>query len=143
MLRARGRYLLFADADGATDAKETTNVLNRLRAIEANGLGMAIGSRAHLDNAEEAAPAAAGAEAAPKKGRTCFRRFLMWGFHTLINIMLGSSSVKDTQCGFKILTREAARRVFPALHVERWAFDVELLYLASHFSIPVTVRSIF
>jgi dolichyl-phosphate beta-glucosyltransferase len=43
---------------------------------------------------------------------------------------LCSTNLKDTQCGFKIFTRGAAARLFPVMHIERYAFDVELIYLA-------------
>ncbi len=33
--------------------------------------------------------------------------------------------------------RRAVARVFPVQHIERWAFDVELLYLAARFGIPM------
>ena len=32
---------------------------------------------------------------------------------------------------------EAARNIFPSQHIERWAFDVELLYLANTLGIPI------
>jgi len=41
----------------------------------------------------------------------------MYGFHVLVYV-LGVKTIKDTQCGFKMFTREAARRLFPAMHVE-------------------------
>lgn len=28
-------------------------------------------------------------------------------------------------------------KLFPQIHIERWAFDVELLYLAERFNIPI------
>lgn len=43
---------------------------------------------------------------------------------------LCQTNLKDTQCGFKIFTRKAAQVMFPVMHIERYAFDVELLYLA-------------
>jgi dolichyl-phosphate beta-glucosyltransferase len=50
--------------------------------------------------------------------------------------------VEDTQCGFKLFTRAAAARIFPVQHIERWAFDVELLFLAAgSTSIPIVVRA--
>jgi dolichyl-phosphate beta-glucosyltransferase len=61
----------------------------------------------------------------------------MWGFHTLIEVMIGTSEIKDTQCGFKLFTRATARRLFPVQHIDRWAFDVELLFLAARFGIPL------
>jgi dolichyl-phosphate beta-glucosyltransferase len=36
----------------------------------------------------------------------------------------------DTQCGFKAFTLDAARAVFPLQTIERFGFDVELLYIA-------------
>ncbi|XP_050481188.1 dolichyl-phosphate beta-glucosyltransferase isoform X2 [Bombus huntii] len=49
----------------------------------------------------------------------------------------GVRGIRDTQCGFKLITRESARVVFQALHVERWAFDVEMLYIARILNIPI------
>lgn len=46
-------------------------------------------------------------------------------------------SIRDTQCGFKLLTRKAARLCFQSLHIKRWAFDVELLYIAERYNIPI------
>ncbi|RYG45516.1 hypothetical protein EON67_10525 [archaeon] len=78
-------------------------------------------------------------DADAKAVRSPFRKFLMWGFHTLINIAMGSSEIKDTQCGFKMFTRAAAARIFPVQHIDRWAFDVEVLFLAQKFGIPMVV----
>ena len=48
MLRGRGQYLLMVDADGATVASELGALEARLRATEQDGHGIAVGSRAHL-----------------------------------------------------------------------------------------------
>jgi dolichyl-phosphate beta-glucosyltransferase len=37
---------------------------------------------------------------------------------------------KDTQCGLKTLTREAADRVFPLLSLDGWGYDLELIHVA-------------
>ncbi|XP_036913570.1 dolichyl-phosphate beta-glucosyltransferase isoform X2 [Sturnira hondurensis] len=68
--------------------------------------------------------------------RSYFRTLLMYGFHFLV-WFLCVRGVRDTQCGFKLLTREAASQTFSSLHVERWAFDVELLYVAQRLGIPI------
>lgn len=81
------------------------------------------GSRAHLEKEETAK-------------RSYFRLFLMHGFHFLV-WLLCVRGIRDTQCGFKLLTRKSARTIFEALHVERWAFDVEMLYIAQTLNIPV------
>lgn len=61
---------------------------------------------------------------------------LMHGFHTLV-WMFAVRSIRDTQCGFKLFTRATARKLFTSLHVQRWAFDVELLYLAERLQLPM------
>ena len=130
MLRARGKYVLMADADGATAATEVVNVMDQLKSIETDGLGIAIGSRAHLGDGSGSVQ------------RSALRRFLMWGFHTFISILVGGGGgIKDTQCGFKMFTRQAAREIFSVLHIERWAFDVEIIFLAARKQIPMVVRT--
>ena len=50
-------------------------------------------------------------------------------FNVLIRL-LGFGDFKDTQCGFKLLRGSVARELFPALSVERFAYDVELVWEA-------------
>lgn len=126
-LRSRGEFILMADADGATKAADLATVLSSLRNVMRSGQGIAVGSRAHLQTDSDSTVK-----------RSALRKFLMWGFHTLMALVLGGSSVKDTQCGFKLFTRATAARIFPCQHIQRWAFDVELLLLASTWGdIPV------
>lgn len=48
-MASRGELILFADADGATRFSDLDILINRLKEIESeDGLGMAIGSRAHM-----------------------------------------------------------------------------------------------
>lgn len=57
-----------------------------------------------------------------------FKQFVgLWGVKT----------VKDTQCGFKLMSRQAARAIIPNLRLNRWIFDVELIYLAEKLAIPI------
>src|SRR5438093_471791 len=37
---------------------------------------------------------------------------------------------KDTQCGFKLFTREAVEVIFPLQTIDGFGFDVEILYIA-------------
>ena len=60
----------------------------------------------------------------------------MYAFHTFLHF-IGIRAIKDTQCGFKLFTRRACALIFPFMHVERWAFDVECLYLAERQKIPM------
>lgn len=61
----------------------------------------------------------------------------MRGFHVLVTLLC-TTKIKDTQCGFKLFTKRAAKTLFSSLHLERWAFDIELIYLAEMLDIPMT-----
>ncbi|XP_057331406.1 dolichyl-phosphate beta-glucosyltransferase [Microplitis mediator] len=135
MQSARGSLLLFADADGATKFSDLDKLEESIKEIlscdykenpekVANAHAVICGSRAHLEEDETA-------------HRSLFRLFLMHAFHFLV-WSLCVRHVRDTQCGFKLLTRESAKVLFNALHVERWAFDVEMLYIAQTLNIPIT-----
>ncbi|XP_073686063.1 dolichyl-phosphate beta-glucosyltransferase [Garra rufa] len=125
MLSSRGRLILMADADGATKFADIEKAEEALESIteKPNNMAISCGSRAHLEEESVAQ-------------RSLFRTFLMYGFHFLVWFFC-VRGIKDTQCGFKLFTREAALKTFSSLHVERWAFDVELLFIAQCFDIPV------
>jgi len=123
MMVARGKYLLMADADAATKIQDLEKLEKELHSVEKNGLGIALGSRRHLQKLAE-------------KKRKWYRNILMWGFHILVDLLC-VKGISDTQCGFKLFTRRTAQILFPNQHVERWAFDVELLYLAQRKSVPL------
>jgi dolichyl-phosphate beta-glucosyltransferase len=48
MIRAGGKRVIFADADGATLVDDVEKLEAQLAAVEKNGLGIAVGSRHHL-----------------------------------------------------------------------------------------------
>uniref|UniRef100_A0A182QSL6 Dolichyl-phosphate beta-glucosyltransferase n=1 Tax=Anopheles farauti TaxID=69004 RepID=A0A182QSL6_9DIPT len=126
MLRSRGEFLLFADADGATKFADYTKLERSMEQLSSKDWkrdALAIGSRAHLE--EES-----------KAQRTIFRTILMHGFHLLV-WTFAVKKIRDTQCGFKLVTRSAARKLFRVMHIERWAFDVELLFIAQSYKMPI------
>ena len=86
------------------------------------------GSRAHLEDKSIAS-------------REWYRTILMRGFHFYVQVMV-THNVRDTQCGFKLFTAKAAKVLFSNLHLFRWAFDIELVYLAELLKIPITEVSI-
>merc|ERR1712129_303173 len=132
MLHARGCVVLFADADGASEITHLDRLENALlKALKQTTLsaccdldGIAIGSRAHLQNKAEAE-------------RTFFRNILMWGFHIVVEYIGNVRGIKDTQCGFKLFTRSSVKKTFTLQRIRRWCFDPELLMLAQLQSIPV------
>ncbi|XP_031229697.1 dolichyl-phosphate beta-glucosyltransferase [Mastomys coucha] len=122
---SRGEKILMADADGATKFPDVEKLEKGLSDLQPwpEQMAIACGSRAHLEKDSIAQ-------------RSYFRTLLMYGFHFLV-WFLCVKGIRDTQCGFKLLTREAAARTFSSLHIERWAFDVELLYIAQYLQIPI------
>lgn len=125
MKTARGRLILFADADNASDFTCLSDLTKAVMPdLEAGRPSIAIGSRAHLVNTQAVIK------------RSKLRNFLMHGFHTLV-YWFGISVIKDTQCGFKLFTRDAAIKVFPFMHTEGWIFDVEALLIAIRKDITV------
>ncbi|KAI3421978.1 hypothetical protein GPALN_012515 [Globodera pallida] len=132
---ARGQFILFADADGATRFADLEKLEKRMNSL-CNGESapssepsdwthpaMVVGSRAHLEQDSISQ-------------RSFLRTVLMVGFHALVWIFT-VRTVRDTQCGFKLLSRAAAAKLFPQLHIEKWAFDVELIYLAEQLKYSV------
>jgi dolichyl-phosphate beta-glucosyltransferase len=114
VLASRGDEVLFSDADLSTPIDE----LPRLRAALAAGADVAIGSRASADVTTVVQP--------------WTRRVQSLVFHTAVR-MLGFAAVstlRDTQCGFKLFRRGVARALFQNLTISGFAFDVELLELA-------------
>ena len=134
VLSARGRFILFADADGATKFSDLEKLelslcrhKNEKKAGQVDN-AIAIGSRAHLEQEAIAS-------------RSIFRTFLMHGFHFLV-WFAAVRTVRDTQCGFKLFPRNLAMKLFSWTHIERWAFDVELLFLAEKVGIEVLEVSV-
>jgi dolichyl-phosphate beta-glucosyltransferase len=65
------------------------------------------------------------------------RRFLAKSLRTVRRIFL-LRRLRDTQCGFKLFTAEAATAVFPLSRVDGFAFDVEVLALADRLGYRIT-----
>ncbi|SCU80944.1 LAME_0B05094g1_1 [Lachancea meyersii CBS 8951] len=125
MLHIRGRFGLFADADGASKFADCEKLLSAIKKYDDSGKrAIAIGSRAHMVNTDAVVK------------RSFIRNFLMYGLHTLVFIF-GIRSIKDTQCGFKLFNRSAIGQVFPYLRTEGWIFDVEILILALRKQIEI------
>jgi dolichyl-phosphate beta-glucosyltransferase len=113
MLRARGERILFTDADLATPIEE----LEKLNAKLDAGFPIAIGSRD-----------VRGSELI--KRESWLRETGGKLFNKLVRL-LTVPGIHDTQCGFKLFTRSAAQTLFSHCVVDHFAFDVEVLYLAT------------
>lgn len=109
VLNANGDYILFCDADLSTSMEEVEKLLRFIKEYD-----VIIASRA-----------VKGSQVKSK----AHRKFLGRVFAFLVNI-LAVPRVKDTQCGFKLFKKRAAREIFSRQKIKGWAFDVETLFLA-------------
>ena len=126
MLEAKGDWLLFSDADLSTPIEELEKLWT---AIEREGAQAAIGSR-DLDRSLIGVR------------QPLFREFGGRFFNLVIRLITGLP-FRDTQCGFKLFEGAAAREIFRRQRVERFGFDVEVLYIAQHLgyrTLEVPVR---
>ena len=113
-----GRRILFSDADMSTPIRELVELQRRID----EGADVAIGSRA--------------AAGAVEQSKSTVRRLFSWGWRRITKTGLGLD-IADTQCGFKLFTREAAEALFNAARVDGFSFDAELLFLAARFGFDV------
>ena len=114
MLASKGSRVLLTDADLSTPLTE----LPRLEEALDQGFGIAIGSRG-MKGSSLVRRQPLVREMAGKAGNLFIRLLCpaLWQY-------------SDTQCGFKLFTGEIARRIFALQLLERFGFDVEVLYLA-------------
>ena len=112
MLEGQGDLIIFADADMATPPGELVKLVAALADAD-----VALGSRIQPDGSDMRA------------SQPRYRRFLGGVFHALASLWV-VGNVKDTQCGFKGFTREAAHDLFARQRVTSIVFDVELIHLA-------------
>jgi dolichyl-phosphate beta-glucosyltransferase len=120
MLNARGKFLLFTDADLSSPIIEA----HKLFAALEGGADVAIGSRWKDVSLQF-------------QRQPLLRRIYSRTFNFFLRVLMGLNFY-DTQCGFKAFTREAAQAIFPLQRVHRWAFDVELIFLARKLGFKVS-----
>lgn len=120
MLRAEGQMRLFCDADLATPVEEYAVVL---AAMQAQPAPIGIGSRP-LKNSNLLVH------------QPWYREQLGRGFNAAVQL-LAVPGIKDTQCGFKIFTAEAADAVFSHCRVDGFAFDSEALFVARRLGFAI------
>jgi hypothetical protein len=108
---ARGDVLVYFDTDLATDMSHLEELVELVRSGEAD---VATGSR-WLPSSDADRPAKRGVPSQVYNG--------------LVRLFL-RSSLRDHQCGFKAVSREAFETLRPAIRDEHWFWDTELLVKA-------------
>jgi dolichyl-phosphate beta-glucosyltransferase len=116
---ASGEIVILCDADLRDSVHEVLSLLVALK----NGADIAIGSR----------------WLAPSKSR-CAQPFHRRVASRIFNLVAGhvlALPFRDTQCGLKALTLDAATHVFPLLNLNGWGYDSELIHVALTHSLHV------
>jgi Glycosyltransferases involved in cell wall biogenesis len=120
MIEARGEYRLFMDADNSVTIDTVEAFFD---AIENEGHDIVIGSIAH--------PQARYVE------HNGYYRRLLGSISKLLIRTVAIPGIRDTQRGFKLFTRAAAEAIFPLQQIERFGFDIEILYIARRHGFSV------
>jgi len=111
--------LAYMDIDLSTDLEAFPKLVS---AVAEQGFDVAAGTRL--------GPAA-------ETTRSLKREILSRGFVLLINLGFGTH-LRDTQCGFKAIRRDCARKLLPLVKDTGWFWDTELLLLAAKSGWRVT-----
>ncbi len=107
---AAGDYIVFTDADLPYPPEKISEAVSMLK----SGADLVLGKRVHVENG----------------GKYPWYRTLMSKvFGLWVKLVLGIRE-KDTQCGFKAFTKEAAKNIFKKVTLSGWGFDVEVIFLA-------------
>lgn len=109
---AEADFYTYMDIDLAVDLKDYKNLIQILKKKEAD---VVIGSRLMAGARVERSPL-----------RELTSRVYNW----LVGLFVGLR-VRDTQCGFKGITKEAARAVLSETRDSQWFWDTEMLALAA------------
>lgn len=119
MLESQGDIRLFMDADHSTHVSEVERVFTAMDV----GADVVIASRQHPESDIDV-------------HQSWLREHMGKGFNLIMRSIVGLP-MKDTQCGFKAFTAEAADRIFGIAKLDGFSFDVEIIYLAHHLGYAI------
>ncbi len=119
VLRSRGDYVLFSDADLSTPIQEVEKLFGSLR----QGYDIAIGSRGLR-------------ESDVQRHQPWYREGMGKIFNRIARSLF-LTGFSDTQCGFKCFRGEVARALFRQQRIDHFSFDVEVLFLAARHNYRV------
>ena len=111
IMHASGDYVLFMDADLSTDISAIKDVVEQAPTCD-----LLIGSR-HAKGS------------VIKKKQPLLRVFIGWCCRVLVNMKF-HTKLKDTQCGFKAMRVDIAKKLAEKQLINNFAFDVEYIYIA-------------
>ena len=110
MLQAKGEYVLFSDAGTCVPYQDVEKGLFLLQ----NGYDVALGSRA-LE----------GSNVLQKQPK--YRQIGSQVFGFIVRFVMGVNPIQDTQCGFKLFKKNAAKSIFIKNQINGFMFDTETI----------------
>jgi dolichyl-phosphate beta-glucosyltransferase len=113
-LEAAADYVLFMDADHSTPIQELDQFFP---AIATPGCGAVAGVRTYQEDESRG------------------RRIIGLLGQLLAHVVVFRKAVVDSQCGFKLFTRQTVQQIFPLARVDGGMLDVELFYLMHKFGV--------
>lgn len=119
-LNSRGNFVLLTDSDLSAPIEEYEYLMQVSRSGDYD---LVIGSRS-LD------------ESRIEIKQPFVRRLMGKIFNYSVKLITGLP-FKDTQCGFKLLARERLKPIIELMRVDRFSYDVELIFLAWKFGLRV------
>ncbi len=118
VLAASANPVLVSDVDLSTPLSEWVKLAERLPTHP-----IAIGSRA--------------IERSLVRRRQPLYRQILGRTGNLLVRLLAVPGIRDTQCGFKLFRGDVARRLFGQARIDRFAYDMEILFLARREGLPI------
>ena len=135
MMEAKGRYIYMADADLSTPISELGTLF---KWITEHGFDVVIASREGIGS---------------KRVNEPYYRHLMGRVFNAMVQIIALKGIKDSQCGFKLFTKKAAKEIFKRTQIYgkdskelkkgyMGAFDVEVLFLARKLGFKIKEVSV-
>lgn len=119
LLKGKGKYRLFTDADNSTSIEEIEKFFPYL-----NNYDIIIGSRS-IKGSIITNP------------QPFYRKILGRFYGLLVWLIIGLWNIRDTQCGFKLFSAKSVEDIFLKCQISGWSFDVEILVLAKKFGYKI------
>jgi dolichyl-phosphate beta-glucosyltransferase len=127
--------VLVADADGSGDISSIHSMLRCLEEMLSNSMS----STKKWTDHSFGYPALVVGYRQNLEPKSPLRALLSQGFRSSVSLLFWGQElgVRDTQCGFKLMTVSAGKILYNQLNLRRWTQDVEVIYRARLLDIPV------
>jgi len=113
IMAAKGKYILFMDADLSVPIKEINKILQYIE----DDADIIIGVRNEKDKSTIIV-------------RPLYRKLISKIYNIISNLLFFRNKIIDVGCGFKTFKKEIVPFLFSNLYIKSWIFDTEVLFKA-------------